>query len=69
MVLSGSDHGRVYSCEHGAGPQEHCSGCDDVNMECRKCGYQGDDVHDFISTETTGERMCPRCNSDKCFLL
>ena len=39
------------------------------NMECHTCGYIGDDVQDFISTEEIGERLCPRCGSQECFII
>lgn len=38
-------------------------------MRCRTCGLTGDDVHDFISTAIPGERRCPQCESDQCFIV
>ncbi len=38
-------------------------------MECRSCGYRGDDVQDFVSTEIPGERSCPQCKSIMCYIL
>jgi Zn finger protein HypA/HybF involved in hydrogenase expression len=37
------------------------------NMECRACGFNGDDVQDFLSTDEPGARLCPVCGSDECF--
>ena len=37
-------------------------------MECRDCGFKGDDVQDFITTEVPGERYCPKCSGAECFM-
>lgn len=37
-------------------------------MICRQCGFGGDDVQDFISTDEPGERLCPICGSDECYI-
>lgn len=39
------------------------------NMECRACGLTGDDVQDFVSTDVVGDRMCPRCGSQECYII
>jgi hypothetical protein len=39
------------------------------NMECRACGFTGDDVQEFVSSDTPGERKCPQCGSDQCFVI
>ena len=39
------------------------------NMECLTCGFRGDDVQDFISTDIPGERLCPVCGSDECHIV
>ena len=39
------------------------------NMECKECGFVGDDVQDFLSTKISGERFCPKCNSSQCFII
>jgi C4-type Zn-finger protein len=38
-------------------------------MECRACGYRGDNVQDFISHDDPGRRTCPVCGSDECYML
>lgn len=40
-----------------------------INMHCRDCGYEGDDVQDFISTDEVGERICPQCASKECYVI
>lgn len=40
-----------------------------MNMECRACGFKGDDVQDFESTDIAGERICPKCGSDECYVI
>lgn len=37
-------------------------------MICRGCGFSGDDVQDFISTGIPGERICPHCGSNQCYV-
>lgn len=36
------------------------------NMKCRTCGFRGDDVQDFVSTEEPGDRLCPKCGGENC---
>jgi hypothetical protein len=38
-------------------------------MECRGCGFTGDDVQEFVSTTEPGERICPRCSSRECYMV
>ena len=39
------------------------------NMECRQCGFTGDDVQDFVSTDEPSERLCPECGSEECYIV
>jgi len=39
-----------------------------TNMECRRCKFSGDDVQDFVHTDTAGERKCPKCGSGECYV-
>ena len=39
------------------------------DMLCRGCGYSGDNVHDFGTTENAGERFCPICGSHDCHMI
>jgi anaerobic ribonucleoside-triphosphate reductase len=38
-------------------------------MVCLTCGFRGDDVQDFISTDSAGERLCPKCGSEDCHMI
>ena len=37
--------------------------------KCHSCGFTGDDIQDFISTDYLGERIYPKCNSKECYII
>ena len=41
----------------------------EITMECRACGFEGDDVQEFESTAIAGERFCPNCHSNQCYQI
>lgn len=40
-----------------------------INMQCRNCGFKGNQAKDFEDNDVEGERFCPVCGSFECFPL